>query len=173
LKIAKEGAKDRSKIDLILADARHLPFRDLSVDIVLCSEVLEHLYDPLQALSELLRIFRNTLLLTVPVETISKKIAKILGYSNRLRKIESDIGHVSMHNSRWWRSAIYQIIETKKAKWRVNVDHSYLSAEPFTRIFSHLRNETLFRATDKTLEIIEKILAHPIFANHLMITLTV
>lgn len=173
LKIAKEYAKDRNKVDFILADAEHLPFRDLSVDIVLCSEVLEHLYDPLQALSELLRIFRNTLLLTVPVETISKKIAKILKYNNRLRKIETDIGHVSMHNSQWWTDIIYRTSEMKQVKWYAEVDHSYLSAEPFTTIFGHLRNETLFRATDKTLDIIEKILAHPMFANHLMITLTV
>lgn len=173
LKIAKRHVKNRSKVDFILADARYLPFRKSSVDTVLCSEVMEHLYDPLKTLHELLHVSRNTLLLTVPVITAGRRLASIVQYNRRLQKIEADIGHVSLHNSRWWTSMIYRTIEGKQAKWRVEVNHLYISAEPFTPMFAHLRSETILRAIDKTLCILERALSHSMFANQLIIRLTV
>lgn len=173
LKIAKEHTRDKSKVDFVLADAKNLPLKDLSVDVVLCSEVLEHLHDPIKALRELLHVFQNTLLLTVPAITLGRKLAKPLQYSVRLQKIETGIGHVSMHDSRWWTNIIYRTIKVKQAKWRVEIDHLYISAEPFTTMFAHLKNRMIFSAIDKTLNIFERILSRPLFANHLMFMLTV
>lgn len=45
-----------------------LPFSDRSFDLVICSEVLEHLDDPAGALKELRRVSRNAILITVPLE---------------------------------------------------------------------------------------------------------
>lgn len=52
----------------IFADASQLPLRDASVDTVILLEVLEHLRQPAQALSEIARVLRpgGTLLLTMP-----------------------------------------------------------------------------------------------------------
>ena len=45
-----------------------LPFPDDSFDVVTCTEVLEHLTDPDAALSELVRVARTGLVVTVPRE---------------------------------------------------------------------------------------------------------
>ncbi|HJU56720.1 MAG TPA: methyltransferase domain-containing protein [Pyrinomonadaceae bacterium] len=52
----------------IQADAYHLPFRDEAFDVVLCTEVLEHMHTPALALLELRRVLRpgGKLLLTTP-----------------------------------------------------------------------------------------------------------
>lgn len=47
-----------------------LPYPDASIDLVLCTEVLEHLDDPAQGLQELCRISRTWLLLSVPNEPL-------------------------------------------------------------------------------------------------------
>jgi SAM-dependent methyltransferase len=52
----------------VRGDALRLPFRDAVVDVVVCSEALEHLPDPFGALSELSRVLKpgGRALLTVP-----------------------------------------------------------------------------------------------------------
>lgn len=45
-----------------------LPFSDRSFDTVICSEVLEHLDEPERAVSELKRVARNAVVITVPRE---------------------------------------------------------------------------------------------------------
>jgi len=49
-------------------DIYKLPFKDKSVDLVVCCEVLEHLEDPEAALSELKRVSKKYILLSVPLE---------------------------------------------------------------------------------------------------------
>lgn len=56
--------KERSRI--VRGDATNLPFRDDSFDTVLMFEVLEHLYNPVAVLSEVQRVAREKLLLSVP-----------------------------------------------------------------------------------------------------------
>lgn len=45
-----------------------LPYKDSSFDLVICTEVLEHLDDPQKGLKELIRVSNKNLLLTVPNE---------------------------------------------------------------------------------------------------------
>ena len=49
-----------------------LPFEDESFDVVLCSESLEHVSQPGRSLSELLRIARKAVVITVPAETLEQ-----------------------------------------------------------------------------------------------------
>jgi ubiquinone/menaquinone biosynthesis C-methylase UbiE len=53
---------------LHVGDLYELPFSDASFDTVVCSEVLEHLEHPHQAMDELTRVARSHVLLTVPRE---------------------------------------------------------------------------------------------------------
>ena len=81
-KIRKRGQFDieRFKLDVIYAnyvtdkkpdvqaDAAYLPFRDDSFDVVICAELLEHVYQPKDVLAEAFRVLKpgGRLLLTVP-----------------------------------------------------------------------------------------------------------
>lgn len=58
---------DTSKIDIV-SDITSMPVKNNEFDIVLCSEVFEHLPDPLAALKELTRVLKpkGTLILTAP-----------------------------------------------------------------------------------------------------------
>jgi len=68
-------AKAIFNIDAIPTDIHNLPFNDNEFDIVLCSETLEHLTDYKRAVTELLRITKKVLIITVPHET-EKKVAQ-------------------------------------------------------------------------------------------------
>lgn len=57
-----------AEIDFVQGDIYKLPFGENTFDIVLCTEVLEHLEKPELALSELARVTENTVFLTVPNE---------------------------------------------------------------------------------------------------------
>jgi SAM-dependent methyltransferase len=61
------GSWDTSNIDIV-SDIANIPVRDGSLDAVLCSEVLEHVDDPVAALGELKRVLKpgGTLILTAP-----------------------------------------------------------------------------------------------------------
>ena len=68
---AKNLAKQFSvhkKINFIIADAHYLPLKNNCMEIVICSETLEHVSDYKKAFSELVRTTQNSgyLLLTVP-----------------------------------------------------------------------------------------------------------
>jgi ubiquinone/menaquinone biosynthesis C-methylase UbiE len=68
-----EEACKRSKeifgIEAISADICNLPFKDNEYDVVLCSETLEHVSDVSKAFSELLRVARKAVIITVPHES--------------------------------------------------------------------------------------------------------
>ncbi|MBU4242347.1 MAG: class I SAM-dependent methyltransferase [Nanoarchaeota archaeon] len=49
-------------------DVLNLSFKDKSFDIVLCQEVLEHVSNPVQAISELKRVATKQLIITLPYE---------------------------------------------------------------------------------------------------------
>lgn len=65
-------------------DIHALPFDDGSFDLVVCSQVLEHLTEPARALEELKRVARSYVLVSVPLEPYFKffnDISRKLGIS--------------------------------------------------------------------------------------------
>ena len=65
LKIAKEM---NPEVTYVQGDITELQFPDKEFDIVLCTEVLEHIPNPNVALQELIRVTNKNLLITVPHE---------------------------------------------------------------------------------------------------------
>ena len=56
-----------SSVDVV-GDARTMPFSDASMDVVLCTQVLEHIPEPVAVIGEIRRVLKpgGTLLLSVP-----------------------------------------------------------------------------------------------------------
>ena len=81
-------------IDLSCMDVTNLPFKNSSFDIVICSEVLEHIPDDKRALSELVRILKPGKILAVSVPRFwPEKICWLLSdeYFN------ANMGHVRIY----------------------------------------------------------------------------
>jgi SAM-dependent methyltransferase len=66
--IDKEGVLKWRLPDTLVGDGKKLPFRDNSFDVILCLEVLEHLYDPFCLFVETYRVLKpqGELLITTP-----------------------------------------------------------------------------------------------------------
>ena len=59
-KKAIDFAKDKyPHIEFIVADAHKLPFKNSTFDLIICTETLEHLIDPGQALLEMKRVLKK------------------------------------------------------------------------------------------------------------------
>jgi len=50
------------------ADIQNLPYSDNEFDVVLCQQVLEHVFDPVKAIGELQRVAAKRLIISVPYE---------------------------------------------------------------------------------------------------------
>lgn len=63
---------DTSKIDIV-SDITAIPLKKESIDVILCSEVFEHIVDPLKALDEFYRLLKpgGKLILTAPFNSIT------------------------------------------------------------------------------------------------------
>jgi len=77
------------------ADAEKLPFRDDEFDLTVCVEVLEHLVDPRQGLSELARVTSGHLLVSVPREPIFRACNLLTG------RYVKDLGNTPGHFNHW------------------------------------------------------------------------
>jgi ubiquinone/menaquinone biosynthesis C-methylase UbiE len=62
------GKKLYPKLDIKKGDIYKLPYKSNSFDLVICTEVLEHLVEPKKAYRELLRVSKKYVLLSVPNE---------------------------------------------------------------------------------------------------------
>jgi ubiquinone/menaquinone biosynthesis C-methylase UbiE len=108
LKTAIEiGKKDHPKLILKVASAYDLPYQDNSFDLLICSEVLEHLDDPKKALDEIHRVTRKYAVLSVPNEPTFM-------ISNFLRgKNWSRWGNDIEHINHWSTNSFKKFVEAK------------------------------------------------------------
>jgi len=73
-----------------------LPYKNNSFDLVICTEVLEHLEEPTKALKEILRVSRKYLIISVPNEPLFM-LSNFLRGKNLLR-LGNDEGHINNWN---------------------------------------------------------------------------
>lgn len=78
-----------------LGSAYEIPLESNGADLVLCTEVLEHLEDPRRALAEITRVARQSILLTVPREPIWRILNMLRG------AYWSDWGNTPDHRQNW------------------------------------------------------------------------
>jgi 2-polyprenyl-3-methyl-5-hydroxy-6-metoxy-1,4-benzoquinol methylase len=71
----------------------NLPYKDRSFDLVICTEVLEHLKDPTKALKEMLRVTKKYLIISTPNEPFFM-LGNFLRGKN-LSRLGNDPGHIN------------------------------------------------------------------------------
>jgi SAM-dependent methyltransferase len=84
--------------EMVCASATRLPFPDRSFDLVLALEVLEHLDDPDTALTEIARVGRDAVILSVPWEPWWR--AGNLARGRYVRELGNTPGHLQHWSSR-------------------------------------------------------------------------
>lgn len=87
------GKKTYPDIKIKQGDIYNLPYEDNSFDLVLCTEVLEHLDNPGRALKELIRVSNKYLVVSVPNEPFFM-LAQLVRGKNWSR-FGNDIEHVN------------------------------------------------------------------------------
>lgn len=112
-----DRASHLSSADAVLqGSADMLPFEKSSVDVVLCSEVLEHLPPAMgtRAVAELCRVARRAVVITTP-----NNAAAIRNIARRLRpdaveRLDAEVGHINLLSLDQWSSLVRSI-----PGWRV------------------------------------------------------
>ena len=87
------GKKTYPDIKIIKCTIYELPYKDNSFDLVLCTEVLEHLESPEKALKELVRVSKKYLVISVPNEPFFM-LAQLVRGKNWSR-FGNDIEHIN------------------------------------------------------------------------------
>lgn len=84
--------------DLIIKQGSvyELPYKDNSFDLIICTEVLEHLENPSKALREMLRVAKKYLIISVPNEPLFM-LSNFLRGKN-LSRLGNDLGHINHWN---------------------------------------------------------------------------
>lgn len=95
INIAKQVAKENKiNVNFLVGDARKIPFKDNTFDLVICSEIIEHVKEDKKVIKEILRILkkRGRFIITTPADSkenrkIYKKMNHIIpGYNEKLIK---------------------------------------------------------------------------------------
>ena len=87
------GKKEYPDLKITQGSIYELPYKANSFDLVLCTEVLEHMDNPEKALSELVRVSKKYLLLSVPNEPFFM-LAQLFRGKNWSR-FGNDIEHIN------------------------------------------------------------------------------
>lgn len=115
--------KSVRRIKTIRADITDLPFDQGFFDVVVCSEVLEHVKDYKKAIRELLRVTKKQLVITVPND---QQPVKTL--CPRCKKLH----HVAGHINKFDKETIRRLIEKSASNRDIK-----LSFEKFHTIYSY------------------------------------
>lgn len=118
--IAKEN---NPNVEYIQGDICHMPFKDKIFDIVLCSEVLEHLEDPYRAMQEINRVSRNFVYITVPHEPWFC-LGNLVALKN-VRRFGNPIDHINHWTKQNFKKFIY---ENEGGEWTVTQSFPWIVA---------------------------------------------
>ena len=108
------GRQVHPQLDMQQGSVYELPFENDTFDVVICSEVLEHLEHPEKALKELGRVTRKYIVISVPNEPLFR-IANFLRGKN-MSRWGNDIEHIQHWSSRGIAEFAGKEFEVKKIR---------------------------------------------------------
>ncbi len=101
--------------DVRLANIYNIPYPDKTFDLVICSEVLEHLEDAKKGLTELYRVCSDQAIISVPNEPIWRLLNMArLKYWNRLGNTPDHLNHWSTKSFIRFVNYYFEILEIRK-----------------------------------------------------------
>lgn len=104
IKVANDNLKGR-KVHLDIEDTQNLSYANDMFDLCVCCEVLEHVQNPKKALSEIRRITRNKVILSVPSESLWRLLNML-----RLKYLLS-FGNTPGHVNHWTPAQFIRLVE--------------------------------------------------------------
>lgn len=107
-----------------------LPYADRQFDLVLCSEVLEHLDRPEAALAEVARVARQHVLLSVPLEPYFDAINR---FGRRLG-VGGDPGHVNFWTRATWAAWVRRHFEQATVETSLVYNVALADVRPLERV---------------------------------------
>jgi ubiquinone/menaquinone biosynthesis C-methylase UbiE len=129
IQVKRSKTRLGSKAEIIKASAEELPFKNESFDRIICTEVFEHVLDPLKALNEMHRVLKNNGLisLSIPNENLiifTKKLLLNTGFKWVLEPKESQWDLASKNNLEEWHIHNYSlklIVKQVSKNFRINI----------------------------------------------------
>jgi len=106
-------------------DIYNLSFDDSSQDLVLCTEVLEHLKEPERAIKELIRVSKKYIVLSVPNEPFFSFRNLLKG--KHIKRLGNTPGHIN-----WWTSLAFEKLVKKLGLKVIKIEHPF----PFTLVLA-------------------------------------
>lgn len=122
IRIAREM---NPSIQYLQGDITKMPFEDRSFDIVICTEVLEHLEKPDVALKELIRVAKKFVFVTVPHEPWFC-LGNLLVLKN-VSRLGNPIDHINHWRKKSFQSFLYK--QENGGVWKVGGSFPWIIAE--------------------------------------------
>lgn len=110
-------------VEYVRGDICDMPFEDRSFDLVMCTEVLEHLPNPNMALKELIRVSNGNLLITVPHEPWF-----CLGNLFVLKNV-TRLGNPIDHINHWTKKSLSVFLQNAKWGWIIERSFPWIIAK--------------------------------------------
>ncbi|MBA3724091.1 MAG: class I SAM-dependent methyltransferase [Candidatus Levybacteria bacterium] len=108
------GKKTNPLVKIRKGDIYKLPYKDNAFELIICTEVMEHLEDPKAALAELKRVTSKHIILSVPNEPLFT-IQRFLRGKNMM-KLGDHPEHIQHWNSGTFRAFVADQLTIKEVK---------------------------------------------------------
>lgn len=118
------------KIKTVKADATSLPFENDFFDVVICSEVLEHIKDYKNVVRELLRVAKRQMIITVPND---QELMRTL--CPKCKTYHYLAGHINSFDAGKLKAALISGSASKKIKIRFEKFHTVYTYNRLTKKF--------------------------------------
>jgi len=167
LRVLRKVRHNLSDATLICASGSHIPFKDSTFDLAICTEVLEHLQDPEEAIIEIGRVLTNggAAIISIPSLSLPQTIILWIGY--RMKKISEKPFQSPDHVREYARFRVTPHFEKTVNLFKL-FDRKALQVREVATVQSLYTSPKMFYSIflSRTEKIFERILSSTLFGHH-------